>query len=338
MPDATLQVRFAGPFVSYQDAGRPAHMRFGVPWSGPMDRLAHAVANTALGQSELSTAIEVSLGGMVIECTQGEVTLAVAGGEFAIEHAGTCMSGNVVLTLRAGEHLSVRAGPSGSWSYIAFAGEVVAPEWLGHTTTHSTSGLGGGPIATGDVITIRNAEIRQTREGAFPLPDFIRTPGSVRVVMGPQDRYFTTSALEHFANATFTLSDAFDRMGVRLLGPNLTLEHALSIPSEPITRGAIQVAGDGVATILLADHQTTGGYPKIATVISSDLDRVAQMRAHDTLRFAAVSADEAVKIARNRADFVAGYLAEISIPKGNLSQRLMSANLISGVISATDIA
>jgi allophanate hydrolase len=121
-------------------------------------------------------------------------------------------------------------------------------------------------------------------------------------------------------------------MGMRLAGPSLSLRDALSIPSEPIVRGSIQVGGDGVASILLADHQTTGGYPKIATVLSTDTDGVSQLRPGDALRFEAVNAEEAIRLARSQAQSRRQYLDTIALPRGSLADRLLRENLISGVV------
>jgi allophanate hydrolase len=121
------------------------------------------------------------------------------------------------------------------------------------------------------------------------------------VVLGPQDRFFTREAIAALVGAPYRLTDAYDRMGVRLRGPQLVPEGALSIPSEPILRGSIQVAGDGVPAVLLADHQTTGGYPKIATIVSAHLDGFVQLRPHEVVRFHAVTPEEAVGLARLRA-------------------------------------
>lgn len=155
--------------------------------------------------------------------------------------------------------------------------------------------------------------------------------------MGPQDALFDADARVALTAETFHLTDAFDRMGVRLDGPRLSIGGALSIPSEPVARGAIQVAGDGgVATVLLADHQSTGGYPKIATVIGPpDQDGLAQLRARDALRFQAISPAEAVTLARAHAAARATWLAEVTTPpRGTLIERLMRENLVDGVVRA----
>ena len=329
MPDASFAITFAGPLVTVQDAGRPGNLRYGVPTSGPMDRLAYQAANAALGNPPGCPAVEVSLGGLMLTCTSGPVTVAITGGDFTIDHAGHKLNGWVTLTLHKGERLAIRAGAAGSWAYLAFAGRLQATEWLGSLATHSTSGFGGGSLTTGDRLTIRDAALRDDRLGAIPTPD-ARQNAPIRVVPGPQDQHFDDTAMSLLLSNPFKVSDAYDRMGMRLTGPLLKLGAALSIPSEPITRGSMQVSGDSVPTVLLADHQTTGGYPKIATVISCDIDRLVQHRAGDPLRFDAISSAEAVAATRSHLQNSQAYLDEIAIPRGSLEQRLMRENLIHG--------
>jgi biotin-dependent carboxylase-like uncharacterized protein len=331
MADAVFSVSFAGPLVTFQDAGRLGHMRFGVAASGPMDRLAFDGAHAALGNGAGQTAIEVSLGGLVMECTSGAVTLAITGGDFGVEHAGRKTKSPTILTIEKGERLAIRAGQSGSWAYLAFAGQVRLRDWLGSQSTHSTSGFGGGALQAGQVVTIKDAVTRQDREGEIPLADF-NSDGAIRVVMGPQDQHFGSQVLDRFVSDPFKVTDAYDRMGMRLNGPSFKPDGALSIPSEPIVRGSVQVSGDGVPTVLLADHQTTGGYPKIATVISCDTDRLAQMRAGQIVRFVSVTAQDAVDATRLYQAEKSEYLDAISVARGTLEQRLMRENLIQGAI------
>ncbi|MBO6885719.1 MAG: biotin-dependent carboxyltransferase family protein, partial [Marivita sp.] len=291
MSDATFTVSFAGPLVTVQDAGRPGHMRYGVSASGPMDQLAFDAAHAALGNPAGATAIEVSLGGLALHCASGTVTLAVTGGDFVVEHRGQKHGSWTVLTVEKGDRITIRGGKTGSWAYLAFAGSIASSEWLGSTATHATSGFGGGTLQAGQTFGITGAAVREERTGDIAPPDFL-PDGPLRVVTGPQDQHFTSDALERILSDRFAVTDAYDRMGMRLRGPELALSGALSIPSEPIVRGSVQVSGDGVPTVLLADHQTTGGYPKIATVIAPDADRLVQLRSGDAVRFGAVSAAE----------------------------------------------
>ncbi|SDJ60140.1 biotin-dependent carboxylase uncharacterized domain-containing protein [Variovorax sp. OV700] len=334
MTEARLLVRSCGPLVSYQDGGRPGMLRFGVPASGPMDRLAHAAANIALGCPEGSTAMEISMGGLEVVCESGEVTCCVSGGDFQVRHSGALTKSWCVRTIRTGDVLSVRPGRWGSWAYLAFCGELVCEQWAGHTATHSTSGLGGGSLAPGAAVLLRNTRIAEEREGDLPVPAFAYSRKLARVVLGPQTGRFEADSAAAFLQESFAVTPACDRMGMRLSGPKLALKDALSIPSEPIVRGSIQVGGDGVASILLADHQTTGGYPKIATVLSSDLDGLSQLRPHDNLGFQAVDAMEAIRLVRAEAPLRSQFLKEIARPLGSLQNRLMRENLISGFVLA----
>ena len=331
MVEAALSVSFAGPLVTVQDAGRTGNMRYGVPASGPMDRLAFDAAHAALGNPQGMSAIEISLGGLILHCTEGAVTLAITGGNFVVEYDGQETSSWTVLTIHKGERLAVRAGAAGSWAYLAVAGMLESEDWLGSQATHSTSGFGGGAVQTGQSLVISEAAIRDDRLGAIPQAEFTSN-GPIRAVTGPQDHHFEENAVACFLADAFTVTDAYDRMGMRLKGPLLGLDGALSIPSEPDVRGSVQVSGDGVATVLLADHQTTGGYPKIATVISCDTDRLAQWRAGQSVRFTSVSSQRAIVDVRSFMVQKTLYLERLSVPRGSLEQRLMQENLIHGCV------
>lgn len=308
MAEAKLKVVFAGPHVSIQDGGRKGQMRFGVPASGPMDRNSFAIANAALGNPLGAAGIEVSMLGMTLECTEGSVTFAICGGEFRVQLGAQAIGSWAVATLKEGERLAIGMGPWGTWCYLAFAGTLQATSWLGSVATHSLSGFGGGKLAAGQELMILDAEIRSHREGPIPAPDWTRPEAEPHVVLGPQTRFFAPETVEAFLAGTFALTDSYDRMGVRLKGPPLPPVGALSIPSEPIVRGSIQVSGDGVASALLADHGTTGGYPKIATMLAVDVSAFAQNRPRSEVRFREITPEEAVKLARQRAEREAAQL------------------------------
>lgn len=309
MTRALFQVLQAGPHVTVQDSGRPGLMRFGLSASGPMDRAALAIANAALGNPPDAPGIEISRGGLTLDLAEGAISVAIAGGGFVVDAAGQRGGSWWVLGLKAGDRLSIRPGHWGSWCCMAVAGRLESARFMGSAATHAPSGLGGGPLRAGQTITVAAAESRPQREGPLPCPVWARPRPEPRVVLGPQDRLFPSDAVETFLTARFRLTDAGDRMGQRLAGPAIAPEGALSIPSEPILRGAVQVSGDGAATVLLADHQTTGGYPKIATVIGADLDGFAQLRPHDPVAFRAVTPEEAVTAARQAATARARFLA-----------------------------
>ena len=311
MTTAKLAIIHAGPQVSLQDQGRFGKLRYGVPASGPMDRFAFSIANLGLGNPPGKTAVEVSLGGLAVQCTDRPVTFAVAGGDFQVFIDNTPLSAWCVATLQAGETLSIRPGRWGSWCYLAFAGHLQSNQWLGSASTHGPSGLGGGFLVAGGNIDIEDAETRPDRDASLTCPVSARPRHSLRVVLGPQDQFFGSDTRQTLLSQPFTLTDAYDRMGVRLSGPALRIDANLDMPSEPIVRGSIQVAGDGVATVLLADHQTTGGYPKIATILSGDLDGFVQLRSRSYVMFEAITPQTAIAATRTRDKSRSDYLAQI---------------------------
>jgi len=281
---ARFRVVQAGPHITVQDGGRVGLKRFGVPASGPMDRKSFAIANAVLGNAVGQAAIEVSVAGLSLQCMAGTLSVAVVGGGFVVQH-GTQRSGAwTVLTLRAGDTLSIQPGVWGSWCYLALAGDLQAASWLGSRATLASAGLGGGAVRTGQTLTVHNARVAAVPEADIPCPVWARPARSVQCVLGPQDRFFAPETLATFTHTPFELTHTYDRMGVRLRGPSLLPRAALSIPSEPIVRGSVQVSGDGAPTVLLADHQTTGGYPKIATLLADDVDRLVQCRPPDAVR------------------------------------------------------
>ena len=330
MSDVEFSISFAGPLVTFQDIGRPGNMRYGVSASGPMDIISFEAANAVLGNETKQTAIEISLGGLILQCHEGSITLAITGGDFLIEYQGQKISSWTVLTIQKGERLSIRAGKSGSWAYLAFSGKLNVKDWLKSNSTHSTSGFGGGVLKTGQKFTLTDASNQANRIGPILKPSF-NTNDLIHAVLGPQDQHFMNTAIEIFSDSIFKVSDNYDRMGMQLTGPKLELKSALSIPSEPVVKGSIQVSGDGIPTILLADHQTTGGYPKIATVISSDINRLVQFRSNQSVKFILINSNKALQKARKFLDMKEKYLQKISISRGTLEQRLMSENLIGGV-------
>ena len=330
MSDVEFSISYAGPLVTFQDIGRPGNMRYGVSASGPMDIVSFEAANAVLGNETKQTAIEISLGGLILQCHEGSITLAITGGDFLIEYQGQKISSWTVLTIQKGERLSVRAGKSGSWAYLAFSGKLNVKDWLNSSSTHSTSGFGGGVLKTGQKFTLTDASNQANRIGPILKPNF-NTNDLIHAVLGPQDQYFMNTAIKIFSDSIFKVSDNYDRMGMQLTGPKLELKSALSIPSEPVVKGSIQVSGDGIPTILLADHQTTGGYPKIATVISSDINRLVQFRSNQSVKFVLINSNEALQKTRKFLDMKEKYLEKLSISRGTLEQRLMSENLIGGI-------
>lgn len=249
MAKAEFSVIVAGPLITFQDAGRPKHMRYGVPASGPMDhRISLDAAHVALGNVAGQTAIEILLGGLALKCIQDRVTVAITGGNFSVNHAGKKLRSWAIQTVSKGDILTLRGGVSGSWAYLAFADALQSAGWLSNAATHSLSGLGGGALQAGQPIVVHDADQRRDREGDIPRSEF-RANGPIRVVVGPQDHHFAQGATAQFLTATYRISQAFDWMGLRLDGPAFALDGALSIPSESVLRGSVQVSGDGAAPL-----------------------------------------------------------------------------------------
>ena len=327
---ARFTVESTGPLTTLQDAGRFGYLRRGVTWSGPVEPLGFAATHAALGNPANTTGIEVSHGGITLRCTEGTARFALAGGDFAANLDGIALASWVSATISTGQRLVVRAGNTGNWATLAFAGTIDCRAWLGSKATLALVNLGGGRLAAGDTLTVEATSVTDFTPQSLlpPVPD----TGPIRVVLGPQDSAFALESLAALLGEPFTPAAAFDRMGMALTGSPLP-PRSLTMLSSPVIRGAIQVNGAGTATILLADHQTTAGYPRIATVISADLPRAVQLRPGDELRFAAVTALEAVAIARRTHAARSAWLANLR-NTGSFNDRLAAANLIDGVIDA----
>ncbi|MEL6894369.1 MAG: allophanate hydrolase, partial [Actinomycetota bacterium] len=241
---AILSVVSAGPMVSIQDVGRPRHRRFGIPASGPMDRRSAALANAAVGNDTGAPLVEVSAGGLGVECTVAAVTVSVVGGSFLVDQAGHRHTGWCVRTLGSGERLDIRAGPAGNWCYLAVAGSLRVGQWLGSAATHVPSGRGGGVVDVDTELAVDRPRVARELDGVIDPPTLATGPGDaarpvvIRIVPGPQEHRFVAGALDRLVTGPFRATAGFDRMGLRLEGPDLELADALSIPSEAVTRGA----------------------------------------------------------------------------------------------------
>lgn len=311
MSRAVFLIERAGPMTTIQDRGRFGAQRYGVNEAGPMDRAAYRTALAALGDLPGPAAIETALGGMALRCIQGDITVALAGGGFRLTIDGETKGSWCVATLRAGQRLEIKPGPWGSWTCLAVAGRIVATPWIGSVATHAPTGFGAGVLKTNDEIVIEDARVMPEREGLLPFPVTGKPRDHVRVVLGPQSQFFAPETIESFLNTNFTLSGEYDRMGVKLTGAKIEIQGALDMPSQALPRGSVQVPGHGDPLILLADHQTTGGYPKIAVMIGADQDGFAQLRPRQHVRFSAITPEAAIIAARSRAKAEAAYLERL---------------------------
>ena len=334
--EAIIRVLSAGPGATLQDAGRHGYLRFGVTAAGPMDSLAYATANLAVGNSAGATALEVSVGGIEVTTESAPLHVAIAGGEFSLSLDGRPLPPAVVLNLDEGAVLKIRAGRSGSWCYLAVAGRFVVPKVLGSHATHTRTGfggVGGRAIVAGDRLGIEPSGSSAPSQSAIVAPWLDRSLDTVRVVLGPQHDYFADDQIAAFLAGPWSVSGKGDRMACFLEGPRLTHARGYNIVSDGIAMGAIQVPGDGRPIVLMADRQSTGGYPKIATVIGPDLGRLAQARPGATFRFEAVSIAQAVAARREEAALLArGIVVEPLVRTHLSSEFLLGLNLIDGVV------
>lgn len=330
---ACLTLEGVGPGATIQDGGRFGWLRFGVTPAGPMDWVAFETANRVLGNDPDAAAIEVGPGGLTL-ATDTPVMLAVAGGGFAWTRGGRALPAAARILLRPGESLRARPGAWGAFAYCAVPGGVDVPPVMDSRATHARSTLGG-------------LEGRWLRAGdrlrpAGPSPDLddvtLNAPwlapsdAPIRVVLGPQDDYFSSATIAGFLDAPFKLTSAADRMAYKLQGPKLAHAKDFNIVSDGIALGAIQIAGDGQPMVLMADRQSIGGYAKIAHVCRADIGRLAQMRPGEGCRFAAVDvavARAALLALEDRLAGTQGQTAPLRLTPS--AATLMRANLVSGV-------
>jgi biotin-dependent carboxylase-like uncharacterized protein len=244
--------------------------------------------------------------------------------------------------LTKGTRFRLRATQDSACGYLAIQGGLALARVLGSHSTYTRGRIGGfegRALGAQDALPLAQSAAETRAEVRLSaLPD-LAPPDRVRVVLGPQDTYFTEAAVATFLEDSFVVSKEADRMGLRLEGPALTHARGYNIASDGIATGAIQVPGSGHPIIMLADHQTTGGYPKIATVISADLPAVGRLRPGDTIRFRAVTTTEA-EAARRVLEADIKQRARIVVPAievGTLNETaLYAGNLVSGIVSATD--
>lgn len=332
----SVEILAAGPMLTVQDGGRKGLRHFGVSNAGPMDGPSLALANALCGNAPEEAALEFAgIGGRFT--TDRPIRFAVTGGECDIRIAGRLLSPGESHRLSPGETLEIGALRDAVWGYLAIAGGIAVPAALGSRATHLRSGLGGlegRTLRAGDILPLdEDRAADRCLRLAMPPPSGADQP--VRVVLGPQHDYFDAETIARLTATAFTVTPQRDRMAMMLGGVELPAARGHDIVSDATVAGSIQVPGSRRPIVLMAESQTTGGYPKIATVISTDLPRLAQMPAGTRFRFAVVSRDEgeAIWIAHRRA--MRAMLEGLQVkPEGELtSEYLLSRNLIGGIFA-----
>jgi antagonist of KipI len=304
---SSVRVIRGGMLTTIQDSGRWGYQSRGVPVAGPMDPMSHRLANALVGNDRGAATLEVTLLGPELEF-EDERVVAVTGADFEITLDGKPALAGAPFMVSAESHLCFGQRRRGARAYLAIRGGVAVPPVLGSRATHLISamgGVGGRALKAGDRLPLGVAEV--TRPTAAPLGDRLvplpAHPARLRVLPGPQADAFVAEAFNALQSAPYTVGQQSDRMGFRLEGPPLAHARGADIISDATPLGVLQVPASGQPILLMADRQTTGGYPKIATVISADLAVAGQLGPGDTIVFSVCDPHEAMAalIAQERA-------------------------------------
>ncbi len=308
---STIQVVSPGLFTTLQDLGREGFGPLGVSASGAADALALRIGNRLVSNPENPAALEMTLLGGTFLFPEG-ATIALTGSDFGATLDGVPVPLWVSVKVNPGQMLQLESTRSGARCYLCVHGGIAVPAFLGSASTHILSGLGGlegRPLRKGDVLQIGPAKAAFRQETL--TPDALRrlSPRKVlRVTSGPQSERFPKTERQKFYASPYRVSEESNRMGLRLEGPAISLDSEHSgggMITEGVSLGAIQIPEGGQPIILFVEQQTTGGYPKIANVISADLSSVGQLRPRDEIRFELVSWEAARSALRVQEDILA---------------------------------
>lgn len=305
VPDhAVFEVRTAGLYTTIQDAGRTGSRSLGIPPAGAMDRLALWAANEAVGNSSDAPALELTAPGPALTALD-HITVAVSGADLSARVDARPIERNAAVALRPGQTVEFGAPRAGVWAYLAVAGGFEARRVLGSASTFVPGILGGSAgrrLRAGDVLGTAGPP---RHRGGQVAGESVPLPGedvTVRVILGPQDEWLTEEARAAFLKEVYRISLHSDRAGARLLGRTLAHRATGDFLSDGVLPGAIQVPSGGEPIVIMPDGPTTGGYPKVAAVISADVRLVAQARPGTRIRFRAVTMDEALDALRRERE------------------------------------
>ncbi|MDE0697661.1 MAG: biotin-dependent carboxyltransferase family protein [Boseongicola sp.] len=329
-----LEIIKCGPGVSVQDAGRFGFRRFGVSTAGAMDRRALALANALAGNPPDTAAVELPLAGAEFRVVGGPVLVAAHGPGTTLAVSGRPESERSSVQLADGDTVMVGPPRDGVYGYFAVAGGILTRPVLGSRSCHRRSGIGGDVLSSGDRLPCTGG----SDNAPLYLPEgkWYDSSDAIRIVPGPQADYFEEATWSRLLSSRYRISPRSDRMGLRLEGPVLRSSKGHDIVSEGVVPGSVQLPGDGNPIVLGRDCQTTGGYPKIATVVSADLDRLAQVPTGRDVRFRMVSAGDAIDAAR-RSAFWRSSLKQVARPVRGSLPELLSHNLIGGMTKGDDL-
>ncbi|MCR3922566.1 MAG: biotin-dependent carboxyltransferase family protein [Firmicutes bacterium] len=296
---AVIEVVTAGLLTTIQDLGRPDWQAFGLPVAGAADTFSFRAGNLLVGNRQDFAAVEATFMGPRLRFTE-DTLIALTGAPSVIRLDDQPVPMWQSLWVRAGQELDMGTVTAGCRTYLAVAGGIDVPLLMGSRSTYVRGGLGGykgRKLAVGDKLSLGHeqpdplqASMHHYAQQDIPLYPSTQT---IRVMLGPQTDHFTAISITKFLETPYKVTPEADRMGLRLVGETLTFRGSPEIISDGMPDGAIQVPGHGQPIMMLAERGTTGGYPKIAVVISADLPLVAQLKAGDTVSFEAVDFDTA---------------------------------------------
>jgi len=332
-----LAVTSIGPASSVQDGGRPGSQRYGLVPSGAMDHLALAAANVLVGNPPFTAAIEIGPFGASLTARGGAVRVALSGAARDTDIAKRPVAFDTSVTLADGDTLTLGFARGGSFSYLAIEGGVQGEPMFDSLAVNARAGLGSPyprPLQAGDELQVADAS--GVAERRIDLPSVANGP--IRVLLGPQDDEFGDDMKRLFLDSEWKISATSDRMGYRLEGAVIRHLHGHNIVSDGTVNGSIQVPGNGSPIVLMRDRGTSGGYPKIATVISADFGRFAQIPAGRGFRFKAIGMAEAQAALRNFVKEIATLPDRLrDIESFDLDlEALQDANVAGSAISAVD--
>lgn len=344
---AALRIISPGLCTTVQDLGRHGFQQLGVAVGGALDPVAFRVANALVGNAANVGVLEALYIGPTFAIEADDARLAFAGAaDVAIELLDTADAerGEPIPTMqsvrvRRGQIVRVGSLRDGASLYIAIEGGFAIAPVLGSVTTDCRGMMGGWQgraLIAGDVLPLRRAGASEREECRSDGPR-LAIPSRFRAVLGPQSEYFCDEEIERFFAGEYTVSAGSNRMGMRLQGHPIQHRCGFNIVSDAIVSGSIQVPGSGQPIVLLADHQTTGGYPKIATVISADLPVIGRLPIGARVAFTRVTVEEAVTARRELSaalDEIDRRIVPVSARPAAVVARLLECNLISGVYDA----
>lgn len=278
-----IEVLDPGPLTTVQDRGRRGWAHVGVPPSGAVDGPALELGRRLVGNAPDAAALEATLRGPRLRF-DAPALVAITGARGPATVDGAAAAPGRAFEIAAGAILELGAYVHGARAYVSVRGGIDAAVVLGSRSTDLLTGLGPPPLRTGDIVAIGNATGDAAEPGSAIPPERMNE-AVLRLLLGPRDDRLTGAALETLATATWRVTPAANRIGVRLEGPPLELAETAELPSEGVVTGALQVPPSGKPILLLNDHPTTGGYPVVGVLSGDDLPLAGQLRPGATLRF-----------------------------------------------------